>query len=66
MRVVSVEGNLGRVDASGAELSVALDLIDGVQPGDYVLVHAGFAITRLSEEEAKETLAVLARLPEAG
>jgi hydrogenase expression/formation protein HypC len=62
MRVISIEGNLGRVDASGAELQVALDLIDGVQTGDYVLVHAGFAIARLSEEDANETLAILARL----
>jgi hydrogenase expression/formation protein HypC len=62
MRVISIEGNLGRDDASGAELQVALDLIDGVQTGDYVLVHAGFAIARLSEEDANETLAILARL----
>lgn len=62
MRVISIEDNVGRVDASGAELQVSFELIDGVQLGDYVLVHAGFAIARLSEEDANETLAILARL----
>lgn len=62
MRVLSLDGNLCRVDASGAELQVSLDLIDGVQIGDYVLVHAGYAIARLSQEEAAETLAILERM----
>lgn len=64
MRVVSVEGSRGLVDASGARLEVALDLVEEVNPGDYVLVHAGFAITRLSAEEAEENLAILQRLAE--
>jgi hydrogenase expression/formation protein HypC len=62
MRVISIEDNVGRVDASGAELQVSFELVDGVKLGDYVLVHAGFAIARLSEEDANETLAILARL----
>jgi hydrogenase expression/formation protein HypC len=62
MRVIAIDGNVGRVDSSGAELQVSFELIDGVQLGDYVLVHAGFAIARLSEEDANETLAILARL----
>jgi hydrogenase expression/formation protein HypC len=64
MRVVSVEGSRGLVDASGARLEVALDLVEEVSPGDYVLVHAGFAIIRLSAEEAEENLAILQRLAE--
>lgn len=64
MRVVSVDGSLGQVDASGALLQVALDLVDKVRPGDYVLVHAGYAITRLSADEAEENLAILQRLSE--
>ncbi len=64
MRVVCVEGNRGQVDAHGAQLRVALDLVDEVRPGDYVLVHAGYAITRLTAEEAEETLAILRGLGE--
>jgi hydrogenase expression/formation protein HypC len=62
MRVTSIDGSVGRVDASGAELEVSFELVDDVKLGDYVLVHAGFAIARLSEEDANETLAILARL----
>jgi len=64
MRVVSVEGSRCLVDVSGARLEVALDLVEEVSPGDYVLVHAGYAITRLSAEEAEENLAILQRLAE--
>jgi hydrogenase expression/formation protein HypC len=62
MRVTSINGQVGRVNASGAELEVSFELVDDVALGDYVLVHAGFAIARLSEEDANETLAILARL----
>jgi hydrogenase expression/formation protein HypC len=64
MRVISIEGTIGAVDASGTKLSVALDLLQEVQPGDYVLVHAGYAISRLTAEEAEESLAILERLTE--
>jgi hydrogenase expression/formation protein HypC len=64
MRVVSVDGSLGQVDASGVLLEVALDLVEEVRPGDYLLVHAGYAITRLSAAEAEENLAILQRLSE--
>ena len=64
MRVVSVEGTAGEVDASGTRLSVAFDLLDEVETGDFVLVHAGYAIQRLTDEEARESLAILERLAE--
>ena len=64
MRVVSVDGSHGQVDASGVLLDVALDLVQEVRPGDYVLVHAGYAITQLSAAEAEENLAILQRLSE--
>lgn len=62
MRVVSINGNLAEVEASGAVLSVALDLVENVQPGDYLLIHAGYAIHRLSASEAEESLEILQRL----
>ena len=43
-------------------IDVALDLVDGVGVGDYIIVHAGFAIQRLSADEALETLAILERM----
>ena len=64
MRVISIDGARGVVDASGARLEVGLDLVDEVAVGDYVLVHAGYAITRLDAGEAEENLAILQRLAE--
>jgi hydrogenase expression/formation protein HypC len=56
-RVVSVEGNQAVVDFGGASRNVNITLVD-VQPGDYVIVHAGFAISKMDEKEAQETLEV--------
>jgi hydrogenase expression/formation protein HypC len=51
---------LGRVDFSGITREAWLDLVPETQPGDYVLVHVGFAISRLDEEEARRTLELIA------
>lgn len=47
------------VDFGGVTRSVQLDLLPGATTGDYVIVHAGFAIQRLSENDALETLRLL-------
>ena len=62
MRVASIKGTRGVVEANGVELEVSLDLTPEASPGDYVIVHAGFAIQTLTEEEAEETLAIFERL----
>jgi len=38
---------------------VRIDFLDGVKPGDYVLIHAGFAIERIRPDEAEETLRLI-------
>ena len=65
MRVASIEGTFARVESAGVSLSVSLALVDDVAVGDYVIVHAGFALQALSADEAAETLAIFARLAEA-
>ena len=40
------------VDASGAKREISAELIDDLEPGDYVMVHAGIAIAKIDEEEA--------------
>ena len=62
MEVVRIDGRQAVVRASGAELVAALDLVEDVKLGDYVIVHAGYAIQVLAPDEAKETLAIFARL----
>jgi hydrogenase expression/formation protein HypC len=56
MRVVDVQGDLGTVELGGLKRQVGLQLLDHVRAGEYVIVHAGFAIQRLDEEDAKKTL----------
>ncbi len=62
MQVESVDGLMAEVSAHGINTRVALDLVETVAKGDYLLVHAGFAIQVVSKEEAEETLAILDRL----
>jgi|GEM_PF-95667 len=52
------------VDILGIERQVALDLTPKAQLGDYLLVHAGFAIEVINEQCARETLDLLAEFPE--
>lgn len=49
----------GRVDFGGVTKQVCLDHVRGVVPGEYVLVHVGFALTRLDEAEAKRVFEML-------
>ncbi len=55
-KIISIEGDLAEVDFSGIRRKVSLLICPDVREGDYVLVHVGFAIQRLDEEEALETL----------
>jgi len=64
MRIVSIEGSSAKVDASGIQAQVSIELVDDVGVGDYVIVHAGYAIQRLTPDEAQETLAIFDRLKE--
>ncbi len=58
-RVVEVNYPTAIVDFKGARREVRVDLIEDVKPGDYVLVHVGFAIQKVEEDEAKQIERVL-------
>jgi hydrogenase expression/formation protein HypC len=47
-----------KVELGGVSKTVSLALVSGVRPGDYVIVHVGYALTRLDPEEAAKTLAL--------
>lgn len=63
LEVVDRAGGLARVDISGVRREVSVALVDEpsrpVEAGDWVLVHVGFALARIDEEEAATTLALL-------
>ena len=50
---------MGKIDYSGVEVEVCLEATPDVKVEEYVIVHAGFSISRLSEDEANETLNIL-------
>ena len=54
--VVEVRGREALVDFMGMKRTVNISLLEDVRPGDYVIVHVGFAIQKLSPEEAEESL----------
>ncbi len=63
MQVVSIDGSDAVAEIDGVRRQASLMLLaDEVQVGDFVIVHAGFAISRLDEEEARETLAMMREL----
>lgn len=61
-KIVSVDGDKAVVSVGGTEYEVSIQLLENVNPGDYVLVHTGFALEKISEEEAKETLRLIQEL----
>jgi hydrogenase expression/formation protein HypC len=62
--VKSIDGLRAEVEMSGVTRVVSLDLTPDAQVGDYVIVHAGFAISILDEEEAEETLELFEQMAE--
>jgi hydrogenase expression/formation protein HypC len=65
-KVISVEGVSAKVSVGGSLIDISLHLVDEVKPGDYVLVHTGFALNKISEEEALETIELIRQLDAAG
>ena len=62
MKIISCDGPDATVEQGGLTVHVRLDLLEEAEVGDYVLVHAGFAIERLRPEEAEPTLALWRRV----
>jgi hydrogenase expression/formation protein HypC len=65
VEVVDDANRLARVDVAGVLRTVNVGLLDAAAPGDWVLIHVGFALSRVDEEEARATLALLRRMGEA-
>ena len=65
-RVIQIDEGLGLVELGGVVREASFMLLPDVQVGDYVLLHAGYALQRVDEGEAEETIRLLAELAEAG
>ena len=64
-KIVAISGSVARVEIGGVVREADLTLLPEAKVGDYVLLHAGFAIQKYDEEEAKETLRLLKELADA-
>ena len=58
-KIIKIDNNIATIDVDGVRREASLLLLDDVQVGDYVVVHAGFAINKINEEHALESLKLL-------
>ena len=58
-KIVTMKDGVAVVDASVAKREISTELLENVEPGDYVMVHAGIAIAKIQEEEDEEADALL-------
>ncbi|HIU31058.1 MAG TPA: HypC/HybG/HupF family hydrogenase formation chaperone [Candidatus Caccousia avistercoris] len=56
LKIISIDGKTAVGEASGLTQKLRVDFIPGLKVGEYVMVHAGFAIQRMTEEQARENL----------
>jgi hydrogenase expression/formation protein HypC len=66
VKIISIDGDQAEVDIGGVGRKVSIALTPEARIGDYVLLHTGYALNVLNEEEAQETLSLLERMVEAG
>ena len=66
VEIVDEPKQIARVEVSGVRRNVSVALLgaEGVAPGDWVLIHVGFAMSKIDEQEAQETLALLRQMGE--
>jgi hydrogenase expression/formation protein HypC len=64
---VDEPNDIAKIEVSGVRRNVSVALVrpDGIAPGDWVLVHVGFAMSKIDEQEAQETLELLRQLGDA-
>ena len=62
VEITDEANRLARVDVAGVRRTINVALVDGVAPGDWVLIHVGFALSQVDEDEAHATLALLEQM----
>jgi hydrogenase expression/formation protein HypC len=62
VEIVDEANHLARVDVAGVRRIVNVGLVDSVEPDDWVLIHVGFAMSKIDEAEAAATRALLAQM----
>jgi hydrogenase expression/formation protein HypC len=65
VKVIKIDNDFAEVSAGGAIFRAGLQLVEDIKEGDYVLLHAGFAIRKISDEEARKTLEIFEEIKNA-
>jgi len=63
-KVKSIDGEMAIVSMGGAEYNASLQMVEDIKVGDYILLHTGFAIQKIDEDEAKEIFKLFGELEE--
>jgi len=63
-KILSIDGDKAVIELGGTEREASLALLEDAAVGDWVIVHAGFAIEKLTEEDAAQTFALLREIME--
>lgn len=58
-KIIEIKGTTAKVDVAGTRKDASLKFLKGAKVGEYVIIHAGFAIEKVDEEKARETLALI-------
>jgi hydrogenase expression/formation protein HypC len=61
-KIIKIDGEFADANINGATIRIGLQLLEDVKPGDYVLVHTGYALEKLSEKEALETIETIRQI----
>ena len=61
-KVLNIRDGMAIVDASEAQREISAELLDDLDPGDYVMVHAGIAIAKITGDDNEETSAIVENL----
>jgi hydrogenase expression/formation protein HypC len=65
-KILSIDGMTAKASVGGAIVNASLHLVDDAEVGDYILIHTGFALQKISEEEALETIRIIQDLQNEG
>lgn len=63
-KIVKINGKTAKIDVLGVDTDISIQLLEGLQIGDYVIAHAGCAISKIDEEEALKTVDIFKELEE--
>jgi hydrogenase expression/formation protein HypC len=64
-KIIKIEKSIGTIDVDGVTRTASLLLLEDAEVGDYVIVHAGFALHKIDEKTANESLDILRNAAEA-